>query len=106
MAKSIDDSPNDPTASAAHEIAPATVQLRAQHKREATALQRTIDSATALVGQPNFVAALAAMISLWIVGNLTASTLGYRPIDPSPFAWLQGASTIGALLVTTLILTS
>ena len=38
--------------------------------------------------------------------NLVAARLGFAPFDPAPFACLQGAASIGALLVATLILTT
>jgi uncharacterized membrane protein len=90
----------------ARDIGQATAKLRADHKQETTRLQQAVDRVTALVGWPGFVALLAAGISLWIVANLLTRTLGARPVDPPPFFWLQGAITMGALLVAALILTT
>ncbi len=40
----------------------------------------------------------------WIGANMTASTLGLRPVDPSPFPWLRGAIGLFSLLVVVLVL--
>src|SRR5579863_1255178 len=96
----------DPSATVAREIGQATAQLRAEHRLETTGPQQAVDRVTALVGQPAFVAVLAAGIGLWVVGNLLASALGAKPMDRPPFAWLQGVVTTGALFVAALILTT
>jgi uncharacterized membrane protein len=44
------------------------------------------------------------MIVLWIAANLAAPGFGFRPLDPAPFPWLQGAASTGALLMAALIL--
>ena len=90
----------------AHDMAQATAQLHAEHRRDVSAPQQGVDRLTALVGQPGFVAALVLAGSLWIVGNLAAPSLGVRPPDPPPFSWLQGAASTGALLVAAMILTT
>jgi uncharacterized membrane protein len=90
----------------AHDVAWATVQLRAEHKQETSAWQHGVDNLTALVGQPGFVALLAAVAVAWVLANLAAAGLGFRAADPPPFPWLQGAASFGALLVAALILTT
>jgi uncharacterized membrane protein len=90
----------------AHDVAWATAQLRAEHKQETSALQHGVDTLTALVGQPGFVALLAALVVAWILANLVAPSLGLTPADPPPFPWLQGAASAGALLLAALILTT
>lgn len=90
----------------AHDVAGVTAQLRADHKQETSVLQHGVDTLTALVGQPGFVALLAALIGAWIVANLIATRLGVPPTDPPPFPWLQGAASAGALLLAALILTT
>ena len=46
------------------------------------------------------------MIILWTGGNIMTGFLGLRPIDPPPFVWLQGAVSMAALYVATLIFTT
>jgi uncharacterized membrane protein len=98
------DPDDDPAAGAAH--GQATAQLRAQHKQESSRPQLVVDRLTALVGRPSFVAALGAAVTFWIAANLVAAGLGLRPPDPPPFAGLQCAASVGALLVAALILTT
>ena len=40
----------------------------------------------------------------WIGFNLLAAGLGYRPIDPPPFSWLEGAVSLLSLYMVVLIL--
>ncbi len=90
----------------AFDVAWATSQLHAEHRQETSALQGGVDKLTAVVGQPGFVAVLAALIVAWVLANLAAAGLGLRPADPPPFSWLQGAASTGALIMATLILTT
>ncbi|WP_162173920.1 DUF1003 domain-containing protein [Acidocella facilis] len=83
-----------------------TSHLSTTHKQETTTQQRLVDQLTALVGQPIFVLALFFIILAWITANITASHLGYKPLDPPPFSWLQGGIATGALLVASLIITT
>jgi len=43
-------------------------------------------------------------VILWIVENAAASLLGLRSLDPPPFAWLELATTVSALVMAVLIL--
>ena len=38
--------------------------------------------------------------------NGLAATLGYRPLDPPPFVWLSGATSLASLYLVVLILTT
>ena len=88
----------------------ATVQaigrVQAQHESEATALERLVEQLTAAIGRPAFLVWLALAVTVWTLGNIYGARLGYAPIDPPPFSWLQGAITLAALCVTLIILTS
>ena len=88
------------------EVAHTTAQLRTRHRLEASLLQQTLDRLTAIIGWPGFVVLLGVAILGWVCVNLVAARLGLRPFDPAPFARLQSAASIGALLVATLILTT
>jgi uncharacterized membrane protein len=84
----------------------AIALLHAEHHRRATFAERVADQATAFVGRPRFLLALAALISLWAIVNLLVQAKGYVPPDPPPFAWMELTLTIGALLIAVLILVS
>jgi uncharacterized membrane protein len=91
----------DPT-----EVAPTTARLRETHRQEASVLQQALDRITAVIAWPGFVALLSLTILIWIGVNLAATGLGFRPFDPAPFPYLESLSSIGALLVATLIVTT
>lgn len=88
------------------DTAGTTAELRAKHKQESSLLQHGVDYLTALVGLPGFVVVLTIAIILWIAGNMLVSSFGLWSIDPPPFVWLQGAISMGALYVATLILST
>jgi uncharacterized membrane protein len=82
----------------------AIAQLHAEHYNQATPLQRAVDRITASVGRPRFIAWLTMIVLAWVLLNLGAMALGRTPIDPPPFFWLDGASSLVALYTTVLIL--
>ncbi len=79
-------------------------RLRAEHHQNATPVQRAVDHITALVGRPGFLGVLAVIVASWISLNLLADALGYRPIDPPPFSWLQDAVSLASLFMVISIL--
>ncbi len=84
----------------------AIANLHKAHERRATPLELFIDRLTAVVSRPAFIGALALTVVTWIAGNLLLLRLVGRSFDRPPFPWLQGAGEFGALIITTLILTS
>ena len=88
------------------DIAAATAQLRAEHERETSALQRAVDSLTGFVGWPGFVAVLIVVMGMWVAANVLAGLLRSPVLDPPPFFWLQGVVGAGALCIAALILTT
>jgi uncharacterized membrane protein len=79
-------------------------RLHAEHLENATPVQRAVDRATALLGRPWFIGLLIVIVIGWISLNLLAPALGYRPIDPPPFPWLEGAISLTSLYMVVLIL--
>jgi uncharacterized membrane protein len=49
------------------------------------------------LGRANFIAALTTFVAGWVRLNWFAVALGYRALDPPPFAWLAGASSLTSL---------
>jgi uncharacterized membrane protein len=84
----------------------AIAKLHADHHQEAGTLQRIVERLTAWIGRPRFIAALTAVVVLWITSNLLVGFFGSRPWDPPPFNWLEGGLGLLALYVTVLILTT
>ncbi len=84
----------------------AIAKLHADHHSSAGALQHVVERLTAWIGRPAFIALMSLAIAAWAGGNLAAGFSGRTPLDPAPFAWLQGALGLLALYVTVLILTT
>jgi uncharacterized membrane protein len=96
----------DPTPMAAHveETVRSVALLHAKHHQDTSNAQRYVDRATALAGRPLFLGLVCCGVVLWIVTNSTMHLLGSNPIDPPPFAWLELAATVTALVMAVLIL--
>jgi len=59
---------------------------------------------TTLLSRPWLIGVITVIVVSWISLNLLAATLGARPIDPPPFAWLGGAVSLISLYMVVLIL--
>jgi uncharacterized membrane protein len=79
-------------------------QIHTQHRQNTSSAQRWVDAATALAGRPIFLALVCAGVAIWVVFNSVTSLTGAHPPDPAPFAWLELALTLTALVVAVLIL--
>lgn len=80
--------------------------LHDEHHANATHHQRVVDRITSLLDSANFIAALTVFVVGWVSLNALASALGYRALDPPPFAWLAGAASLASLYLVILILTT
>jgi uncharacterized membrane protein len=81
----------------------AAFQLREQEKLGES--QRRLGSVGDIVGRPGYLLSLLSLILLWIVANGLGPRLGWAsPIDPPPFAWLQGFLTLAGVVTTTVVL--
>ncbi len=78
--------------------------LHASAQKSGSSHARRISRISATLGRPVFLVLLLTLVTLWIALNLTASAIGARAIDPPPFVWLQGAISLSALLVSTVVL--
>jgi uncharacterized membrane protein len=79
-------------------------RLHAEHRQDATSLQRAVDSMTTLISRPGFIGVVTVLVAGWAGFNLLAGALGYRAIDPPPFSGLAGAVTLASLYMVVLIL--
>jgi uncharacterized membrane protein len=84
----------------------AIVLLYEEHRKEASAIHRTIDSATSLIARPLFLGALGIFVGAWISTNLILPPVGLTAFDPPPFEWLIGIIALVSLFMATLILIS
>lgn len=79
-------------------------RLQAAHNEQASSLQRGTDRLTAFIGRPEFMVLITWLVVAWIGLNLVANLFALTPLDPPPFNWLQGALSLAAIYITTLIL--
>ncbi len=82
----------------------AVVALHAFAERQVDTHQRTVESLTAWLGRPQFFYGILVGAGLWMGANAAAPLLRLPRWDDPPFAWLQGAVGLGALLMTTVVL--
>jgi len=81
----------------------AAFQLREQQKLGDS--QRRLGSVGDIVGRPGYLLSMLLLIVLWIAANGLGPRLGWSsPLDPPPFAWLQGLLTLIGVVTTTVVL--
>ena len=84
----------------------AIAKLHADHYARASPLQNLVDATTARAGRPSFIVGVVALAAAWMMLNVGRMAAGLKPFDEPPFFWLQGAVALGALIMTSLILTT
>lgn len=87
-----------------HDNVSAIAGLHERAEQRVGRHQRIVERVAAFVGRPRALYALVAAVAGWIVYNLAAPRLGLAVVDPPPFAWLQGAISALALVMTTVVL--
>jgi uncharacterized membrane protein len=80
--------------------------LHKAHHKDASALARLVDFASAQVSRPACLVVIAAATLVWVVANLVLTNQGLAPFDPPPFAWANDILTLLALVVAVLIVTT
>ncbi len=80
--------------------------LVSRAERDITRHQRAIERFTRLLGRPRTLYVVVGLVVAWIAFNLEAPRLGIARLDDPPFSWLQGVVSLGALLMTIMVLTS
>ncbi len=77
--------------------------LHARTQKTVDTHQRLIERLTTQVGRPRTIYLLCLTAAVWILFNATSRD---HAIDRPPFVWLQGALSLYAALVTTIVLTT
>ena len=80
--------------------------LRARVEENVGIHQRTIERVTASLGRPRTLYFILAFVFAWVGFNILAPGLRVRAFDPPPFDLLQALIALGALLMTTMVLTT
>ncbi len=81
-------------------------QLRADHSRNATSLDRSIDHITAFLSRSRIFGVLTLIFGVWIGLNLSLEMMGVAAFDPPPFLWLSISCAFLSLYIALLILAS
>jgi uncharacterized membrane protein len=98
---------SDDQAPIAEHIAHNIESILAFHEREHEKVgpaQRRIEAASRVISRPLYLIVLLVLVLGWMAGNELALRLGARPLDAPPFAWLQGAVALAALITSTVVL--
>ena len=66
--------------------------------------KRAIERVTAFLGRPRFLFLTLIFVCLWMLVNIVLDRLKLPDFDPPPFLWLQGLLSLGALLMSTVVL--
>ncbi len=82
----------------------AVVSMHALAERQVDTHQRSVEALTAWLGRPQFFYGILVGVSLWMLVNSVAPSLGLPQRDDPPFFWLQGIVGLCALLMTTVVL--
>ena len=82
----------------------AIVALHASSVRSTPRHQRIIEAFTRNIGRPLFLYLMLGAVASWIVYNGAAPAHRWPQFDRPPFEWLQGAVSLSALIVTTMVL--
>src|SRR5687767_6973446 len=73
--------------------------LRATAEAEMDRHQRLVEKIALFVSRPHFVYFILVFVGLWIASNWVLKIIGLTSFDPPPFFWLQGLSTLSALVL-------
>jgi uncharacterized membrane protein len=75
-----------------------------REERKLSRAQRIVERVGDTLGRPAFFIGIMGLIMAWIALNVAAECLGMDAIDPPPFFWLQGTTSLLALLTTIAVL--
>lgn len=79
------------------------VALQRRESEALTPAQRRLERLGRFVGRPTYLVGLLLTATLWVVVNITAPSMGFRPFDEPPFPWLDLVLTFVALVTTTVV---
>jgi uncharacterized membrane protein len=106
MADTLDRPEPTPTTLSDH-ITDNVEGVAALQRRESDTLspaQRRLEWLGQFVGRPSYFVGVLLAATLWVIFNLAAADLGFKPFDEPPFAWLDLLVTFVALMTTTVVL--
>jgi uncharacterized membrane protein len=81
----------------------AIAELHKRSEREVPRHQRSIEAWAAILGRSWTVFVIVGVVVMWLALNTLLPRVGLSPPDPPPFSGLQVASSVGALVMATMV---
>lgn len=72
--------------------------------RKISESQRVVEAISSVLGRPVFLVCIISFVTLWILANVGGHALGITQFDAPPFLWLERIVSLGALLISTVVL--
>jgi uncharacterized membrane protein len=82
----------------------AVLEFYARENQKISPSQRILERISLFIGKPIFPGIILLFVALWVLANMVLRRLDMDEFDPAPFFWLQGIVSLGALLITTVVL--
>ncbi len=79
-------------------------ELHKHTERRVSPQQRAIEKVTAFLGRPRFLFLILIFVAIWMLINVLLVKLGNQNFDPAPYLWLEGVLSLGAVLMSTVVL--
>jgi uncharacterized membrane protein len=98
------DGDQDPLSSHVYDNIDSIVTFHQREDSKLTAPERILRRVCELIGQPAYLFSLLGAIGFWMLANVLSAHLSLVPLDPPPFAGLQGFMTFAALATSTVVL--
>jgi uncharacterized membrane protein len=103
-AKSDARSDADAVPSAVSENIDTISQYREREEEHLSRLQVVVEQISVFFSRPAYFFGIIVFVLVWVAANLVADEIGWDPIDPPPFFWLQGLISLNAFLITTTLM--
>jgi uncharacterized membrane protein len=100
----------DPAQGSPQALAPTNQNIAAvqafvlREERKLSHTQRGVEALSAAIGCPAFLAVTLALVVGWVLLNAALPLMGRPALDPAPYFWLQGLIGLGALLISSVVL--
>jgi uncharacterized membrane protein len=99
-----DEMPVDPVPEHISQNIESVLAFYRREEQKISDSQRLLERIAGVMGRPSYLVSVLSFVALWLLANMLGELLGFRPLDPPPFSWLQGIVSLGALLTTTVVL--
>ena len=101
---SSDERPVDPVPEHISQNIDSILAFYRREEKKISDSQRLLERVGGFMGRPSYLASVLCFVALWLLANALSARLGFQPLDPPPFFWLQGVVSLGAMLTATVVL--